>query len=77
MESVKQTSAVSFDIVLDENAVKPEPKRMILMKNRQTKPLTADEIEQRQKLAEERRRVYEMLLIKAHLICFEYFKFHF
>jgi hypothetical protein len=49
------------------------------MKNRQTKkePLTADEIEQRQKLAEERRRVYEMLLIKAHLICFEYFKFHF
>ena len=69
MESVKQTSAVSFDIVLDENAVKPEPKRMILMKNRQTKkePLTADEIEQRQKLAEERRRVF----------CFEYFEFHF
>jgi hypothetical protein len=61
MENVKQTSAVTFDIILDENVVKPEPTRMVLMKNRQTKKelLTADEIEKRQKLAEERRRVYD------------------
>ena len=61
MESPRQTSAVTFDIMLDENVVKPEPKRMLLMKNRQTKkePLTADEIEKRQKLAEERRMVHD------------------
>ena len=61
MESPRQTSAVTFDIMLDENVVKPEPKRMVLMKNRQTKkePLTADEIEKRQKLAEERRMVHD------------------
>ncbi len=61
MENVKKTSAVTFDIILDENVVKPEPTRMVLMKNRQTKKelLTADEIEKRQKLAEERRRVYD------------------
>ena len=54
---VKKSSGLTFDIVLDENVTKPEPNRMILLKNKQKKPLTADEIEKRQRKAEERRQV--------------------
>ena len=57
MENMKQSCAVSFDIILDETAVKPEPERMALMKNRRKTPITAQEIEKRQKLAEQRRQV--------------------
>lgn len=61
MENVRQSSGITFDIVLEENVSKPEPKRMLLMKNRQNakEPLTADEIEKKQRLAEERRQVFE------------------
>ena len=62
MQNDKQT-AVSFDIILDETAVKPEPERMALMKSRKKAPLTAQEIEKRQKLAEQRRQVRLKLII--------------
>ena len=59
MEKAKETSSVTFDIIFDDSEVKREPRRMVLMKNKQNKkePLTADEIKKRQILAEERRQV--------------------